>query len=314
MNYTFCYYRGCYVYSTKEYVNSFRANFFNVFYDVKKRKKMLEEIEKIIDFNSSVDLYAYAQLLFDDRSKDSISKCYNILDIISSWNYIPAKYLLGQLYFYGLGVKTDLKKFYSLSLEAANEDFVPGKNAVALALLNGYGCKVDCAKGRKILDECAAANYGTSLFNIGVGYYHGSYGYPNDMYKAFEYTKKASAQFHKGASFNLGLMYLIGEGCTKDVEKGLNELVNAAYLGHLKAQKKAADSYYFGKITKRKPELAYELYMMAAEQGDAYSMYSVGYMILNNEKPFGDRYVGIDGGRKAANKGWQAAIDLLKDL
>lgn len=314
MDYTYCYYKGRYVYDTKEYLSAIRANYFNLSYNPQNRKKMLEEIERLIDWNSSVDLYAFAHLLYDEGSKSSLDRAYCVLDIIVSWNHIPAKHLLGQMYFFGAHVEKDIKKFFELSKEAALANFIPAKNSLALAYFNGYGCNVDHAKGRRLLQECMDANYGVAYYNVGVGYAQGTFGYPKDTYKACEYFKEASYQYYKSASYNLGVMYLNGNGCTKNVQKGLEELAQAASLGHLNAQKKLADIYYFGKITKKNLERAYSYYLMAAQNGDAYSMYSVGYMILNKEKPFVDRYEGIGWLQKASYLGYEAATEMLKNL
>ncbi len=314
MDYSFSYYRGRYVYDTKDYLSAIRAGFFNVIYDPKNRNKMLDEIERLIDFYSSVDLYALAKLLYDKGKEDSLSRAYCIIDMLVSWDYVPAKYILGQMHFYGAGISKDLNRFFELSLEAANANFIPAKNALALAYFNGYGCKVDYAKGRQLLDECVKSYYSWGYYNIGIGYFNGSYGYPKDVYKAFEYFKSAAEQFHVNATYNLALMYLNGNGCSKNVEKGLSELVNAAHLGHVTSQKKLGDYYYFGKITAKNLDKAYDYYLMAAENGDAYSMYSVGYMIVNKEKAWVDRYVGIDWLRKAAYLGYESAQELLNKL
>lgn len=314
MDYFFSYYKGCFVYDTKEYLNAYRGNFFYVIYDPKKRKKMLDEIEGLIDFYSSVDLYAYAHLLYDEGTESSLSKAYNMLDIIVSWGYAPAKHLLGQMYFYGAGVTKDLNKFYRLSLEAANENFMIAKNSLALAHFYGYGCGKDYVKAHKLLEECISVKYGMAYYNLGIVYMNATFGYPKDEDKAFLLFKHASEQFHANATYNLGLMYLKGTGCTKNIEKGLYELKSAAYLGHVKSQVKAADEYYFGEITAKNIELAYEFYQMAAENGDAYAMYSLGYMIVKKEKAWVEKSVGIDWLRKAANLGYEDAKELLKKI
>ena len=314
MNYTFCYYRGQHASTTKEYVSLFRSGFFNVSYDPKNRKKMLEEIESIIDFNSAIDLYALANLLYDAKDKYSISRCSSILDIIVSWNCVPAKHLLAQMYFNGIGYKTDLNKFFELSLEAAKENFIPSKNALALAYLNGYGCKADVAKGRELLEECVNAKYGVSYFNLGYCYYNGKFGYPKDLYKAFEYFKESANQFYPRGCFNVGFMYLNGHGCTKNVEKALEELKWAAEYGNLKAQVKLGDAYYYGEITKLNYDSAYYFYMLGAEQGDPYCMYSVGYMIIKDQKPFIDKSIGYSWIRRAADAGNESAQKFLNNL
>ena len=314
MDYTRCYYKGRYVYSTREYVDAIRANFFNVVYDPQKRKKMLDEIEGVIDFNKSVDLYAFAHLLYDEGSSSSLDRAFNILDLIVSWDYIPAKYLLGQMYFAGMHVDKDYDRFFTLSKEAASANFIPAKNALAYAYFNGNGCKTDYAKGRALLQECIDAQYGVAYHNVAIGYFQGSFGYPKDTAKAIKYFQEASYQYYKPASFNLGIIYLTGNGCPKNVQKGLQELTEAATLGHLKAQKKLGDIYYFGEGAPKNKEKAYTYYLMAAENGDPYAMYSVGYMILNKEKPFVDRYDGLRWLQKASYAGYEKATELLNKL
>lgn len=314
MDYKLCNYNGYYVNNAKEYLNAIRSNYFVIAYDARKRNKMIEDMNTLINYNSSVDLYAYANLLYDSNNKDDIGKCSNILDIIASWNYIPAKYLLGQLHFSGKAVEKDLDKFFSLISEAADNNFMLAKNALALAYFNGYGCKVNEAKGVKLLEECANAKLGVGYFNIGYCYFSGSYGYPENKNKAFEYYKFSADQYYAPGCYNIGLMYLNGTGCSKSTEKGLKELIKAADLGHLKAQKKVADAYYFGDITRKNLEKAYEYYLLAAENGDPYSMYSVGYMIINNEKASVDRITGYTWIRRAAEAGNESAIKLLNNL
>lgn len=315
MDYSKCNYKGRYVYSAKEYLNAIKAGFFNLAYDPKNRGKMLEEIERIMDYNSSVDIYALAHLLYDEGTESGYDRAYNCLDLIASWDYIPAKYLLGQMYFMGARVDKDLDRFFELTLEASKANYVPAKNALAYAYFNGYGCKVDYAKARKLLQECIdTANYGVAYYNAGIGYLQGSFGYPKDEKKAISYFQEASYQYYKSASYNLGIIYLNGQGCPKNVQKGLQELAAAASLGHLNAQKKLGDAYYFGKITSKNLERAYTYYLMAAENGDAYSMYSVGYMIVKKEYLWVDRYEGIKWLQKASYKGYEAATKLLNDL
>lgn len=314
MDYTFCYYKGIHVSNAKEYLNSTRGNFFNINYNPENREKMLEEMERIIDFNKSVDLYAFAHLLFDERSESSLSRAFCILDMLVSWNYAPAKYLLGQMYYYGLSVEKDLKKFIELSMESAKENFIPAKNALSVAYFNGYGVSRNDDLGRKYLKECEDAKYGQSYANLGFLYYKGTNGFPKDLNKAFEYYKLSSYQFNRMGTYSLALMYFGGFGCTKDVKKGIYELINAAMLGDVRAQNKLGDIYYFGNDVEKDNETAYKYYLMAAKNGNPYAMYSVGYMIVKKEKLYVDKYVGLDWLRKAAYLGDESAKKFLNEL
>lgn len=314
MDYKYCDYKGRYVTNAKEYLNATRNNCFNIKYDVRNRKKMIEDIEPLIDFNKSVDLYAFARLLYEENDKYGITRCSSILDIIASWKYIPAIYLLGQLYYYGMSYEKDMDKFFELTKEAADANFMPAKNALAYAYLNGDGCKLDVEKGLALLNECVDANYGAGQYNVGYCYYTGSFGYPKDAKQAFNYYKISADQYYAPGCYNVGLMYLAGNGCSKNVDKGIEQLTKAAYLGHMKSQKKLGDIYYFGEITKRNINKAYEFYLMGAENGDAYCMYSVGYMVVKKEITSVDRYVGIRWLTKAIDEGHEGAQKLLDSL
>lgn len=314
MDYKYCDYKGRYVNNAKEYLNAIRNNCFNIAYDCRNRKKMIEEIESLIDFNKSVDLYAFARLLYEENDKYGITRCSSILDIIASWDYAPAKYLLGQLYYYGMSYEKDLDKFFTLTKEASNANFMPSKNALAYAYLNGEGCNVNIEKGLELLEDCVNANYGHGYYNIGYCYYSGSFGYSKDVSKAFNYYKMSAEQYYSPGCYNVGLMYLSGIGCSKSVDKGIEQLTIAACLGHVRSQKKLGDIYYFGEITKRNYNKAFEFYLMAAENGDAYSMYSVGYMIVKKEITTVDRYVGIRWLTKAVDAGYENAQKLLDNL
>ena len=53
---------------------------------------------------------------------------------------------------------------------------------------------------------------------------------------------------------------------------------------------------------------------MAAENGDAYAMYSIGYMIVKKEYLLADRYSGISWLQKASYLGYKSATELLYNL
>ena len=133
MDYTYSNYKGRYVNSAREYLEATRNNYFNLAYDPKQRKKMVEEIEKIIDFYNATDLYAFAHLLYDMGTNSSLSRCYCILDMIVSWDHAPAKQLLGTMYFYGSYVEKDYDKFFKLVSESANDNFILAKNSLDLS-------------------------------------------------------------------------------------------------------------------------------------------------------------------------------------
>ena len=109
-------------------------------------------------------------------------------------------------------------------------------------------------------------------------------------------------------------MYLSGTGCSKNIEEGIKYLRNATTTGHNKAAIKLGDMYYYGESIPKDVGKAYAFYLMAAENGDAYGMYSVAFMILNGENYWVDKSVGKQWLKKAADLGNESAINLLKKI
>ena len=108
--------------------------------------------------------------------------------------------------------------------------------------------------------------------------------------------------------------YILGTGCSKNIDMAIKYFRNAAGTGHNKAANKLGDIYYYGEGTPKDAGKAHAFYLMAAENGDSYGMYSVAYMILNGEIYWVDKSVGKQWLKKAADLGNESAINLLKKI
>lgn len=307
-------YKGWLAFDVKNYLQLYREGWINVFYSGDMGPKLISQLPKMIDQNSNIDMYAYAQALYKHGSKEEKNKGYRIFCDLANKNFFPAYRDIGKVYFDGVCVTRNYSTAFKWFEKAARETFVIALNDLAICYFEGYGCVKDHAKGRRLLEECAQEGYGMAIYNIGIGYLKGIYGYPKDAYTAFSYFKQASSQFHNMAEYNLGLMYLSGTGCTKDIEMAIKYFRDASGTGHNKAAVKLGDIYYYGEGTPKDTGKAYAFYLMAAENGDPYGMYSVAYMILNGENYWVDKSVGKQWLKKAADLGNESAINLLKKI
>jgi len=83
-------------------------------------------------------------------------------------------------------------------------------------------------KGWKLLEECLDKQMEDAQFLAGMAYYAGNYGVVRDFEKALEYFTLAAEQGHRVAQMNLGLMYVNGQGCEKDIEQGMKWIRKSA--------------------------------------------------------------------------------------
>ena len=101
MDYYFSNYRGFFAFDTKDYLGLYRSGNYFVIYDYKEKAKMIKEIERLINQNEDIDMYAYAVLLYNEGSKANLEKAYNILNKLVTNKFIPANYWLANMYLNG---------------------------------------------------------------------------------------------------------------------------------------------------------------------------------------------------------------------
>ena len=80
---------------------------------------------------------------------------------------------------------------------------------------------------------------------VGRAYRHGE-GVAQDHVEAVKWLRKAAAQGHAGAQFELGCAYATAEGVERDVAEAVEWHRRAAEQGHVKAQFSLGGAYYFG--------------------------------------------------------------------
>ena len=114
--------------------------------------------------------------------------------------------------------------------QAANAGYRLAQNNLAVLLQNGT--KSIPADIRKAIYwyEKAAETFAPSAFTLGRIYDVGNM-VPQDLEKAAKYYLKAANLGHPQAMFNVGVMYVNGEGVTKNPQQGINWLQKAAQNG-----------------------------------------------------------------------------------
>lgn len=102
----------------------------------------------------------------------------------------------------------------------------------------------------------------------------------NDFNTTYQLAQKGDAR----EQYNLGVIYLHGEGVKQDDKQAFNWLQKAAKQGDPKAQYAVGSMYYEGKGVKQDDKLAFIWFYHSAEQGDAEAQYKIGEMFLLDGK------------------------------
>jgi TPR repeat protein len=82
--------------------------------------------------------------------------------------------------------------------------------------------------------------------DLGALYATGDWTGPRDSARAAEWYRRAAERDHEDAQYNLGFMYLLGEGVPKDTKEGLRWLLRAADQGDEMSIRLLADLYQNG--------------------------------------------------------------------
>lgn len=112
-------------------------------------------------------------------------------------------------------------------------------------------------------------------FSDGVSYYE-----QGDFASALDSFKAAAAKGNADAQFNLGLMFLNGEGVPQDYKQALNWFEQSASKGNVRAQVNIGRMYAKGKGMLSNHGIAASWFKKAADQGYADAQYSLGILYV----------------------------------
>ncbi|QIO09158.1 tetratricopeptide repeat protein [Acinetobacter lanii] len=127
-----------------------------------------------------------------------------------------AKYLLGKLYDYGIGVSPDPKKAIALYRLSAKDDYSDAQFALGYLYHKGKGVKKDITQAIDWYNKAADQNDSDALLNLGYIYLtEDDY---LDEQNAAHYLHAASEQNNPNAHYILGILFEEGRGVDKNVE------------------------------------------------------------------------------------------------
>ncbi|CCH49479.1 tetratricopeptide repeat protein [Pseudodesulfovibrio piezophilus] len=115
------------------------------------------------------------------------------------------------------------------------------------------------------LQSCDTSNDPEVCFVLSELYQMDGYEWYNEK-RALEFMRSSAERGQTEAIFNLGKLYLSGNGLDQNDQIGWRWLSRAALQGHTESQLWIANSYAKGWITKRNPRMAYTLALVASKK------------------------------------------------
>lgn len=215
----------------------------------------------------------------DDRDKRSSDSTGEITDLETRANSGDARALniLGENYYFGLGVAVDYTKAFHFFQKAANL---------------GY------ANGQYYLGRC---------YELGKGV-------AKEMSMAKVFYQKAANQGSSAAQYNLGEIYYRGDGVPKAYIQAFKLFQAAADQGHTLAINRMGDCFYWGHGTEKSYVKAVEYYQKAAEKGVDSAIYSLGVCYEKGQGVDVDKKKAALLFYQSAQKGNTSAKNALNDV
>ena len=169
------------------------------------------------------------------------------------------------LYLGKLGLEKNASEAAKWWRMAAEQDFAPAQNNLAVCFALGQGVMKDASESAKWYRKAAEQNYALSQSNLGACYASGQ-GVEKDYEEAVRWYRKAIEQNHPLAQSNLGFCYANGQGVGMDYVEAVKWYRKAADQNLALAQYNLGFCYRNGRGLVKDDVEAVAWYRRAAEQ------------------------------------------------
>ena len=133
----------------------------------------------------------------------NISKSIKLLVKSEQLGYPPAKYILGDLYYFGEDIKIDsgkAEKYYNKILNEDNLEILTRLGNIFLM----HNKKEDLVKAKDMYTLAVKRNFIPALNNLGMMYFFGK-GVDRNLTKAIKYLGKSAVRGNKNSQFYLAI-------------------------------------------------------------------------------------------------------------
>ena len=189
--------------------------------------------------------------------------------------------------------------------KAAEKGIPDWENNLGFCYIYGHGVEKNVAEGTNWYKKAMEHGSTDALFNLGVSYYQGE-GVVKDLQEAKRLFEKSSAQGYDKAQLFIGIIL-------EDTNASCDEIVaaykKAAEMGCTEAQDYLGNWYEEGENGLPVDyQEAYRWYQKAAEQGDSYAQYDIGWLFDNGLGVKENKREAVKWFKRAASKNNVSAI------
>ena len=211
---------------------------------------------------------------------------------------------------------------------AAEQGDTQAQTRLGREYFTGYSLKQDYEKALYWWRKAAEKGDKEAAYNLGFSYYKGDCT-KKDYAEALKWLRQSAASDNSEAKYLLAQCYELGLGTEKDLDKAKTWYASAAAQGH-----QAAQSRYEALLIDEQPDSAAEkwsqkgraayedgniheairYFTKAAELGDVFAQYSIGFFYYDGQGVKQDRGKARIWLGKAASQGHKHAKELLKTI
>lgn len=221
--------------------------------------------------------------------------------------YLPAEFVLGQIYEQGWNGDRDIRRAISHYRRAAEGGEIPSQLRLAsLASRGEYGLSVDYAEAYKWYRKAAESGDHIAQTNLASFYAMGR-GIPRDDQEAFKWYEKAAKGGSVQAQYNCAIMKMRAIGTWKDSKAAVALLQDCAAKGYAPAQNELGLLYAQGVEVERSFENARLMLTSAADAGYVPAQYNLGLLYSYSPESERDPAAAISCFELAAKAGHAAA-------
>ncbi len=160
----------------------------------------------------------------------------------------------------------------------------------------------------------AAAQQGDAQAQYRLGVHWSQRARPPDFDAARDWYRRAADQGLAEAKYNLGYLYLLGQGVSADQDEGLRWIRAAATQGMAVAQYELGVFYAEGKLVPVDPAAAARWYRRAAEQGLPNAQHNLAHSYLAGNGVPADRAAARQWFERAAQQGFAPSQAMLLSM
>ena len=199
--------------------------------------------------------------------------------------------IVGQIYTFGLGVKTDKEEATRYFKRAQSQGDAETQYQIGRVFDTGLLGDINHKEALSWFKKAAKQKHVESMYQVGRYYQEGLSVDPNPK-RAYSWFEKAAKKDHVKAAYQVGIMNRYDVDLI-NYEKAALFLAQASFKFHIKATHELGLLYYYGLGVPKDKERAFELFLDASGYLYGESFYYLAVSAVNGEgteQSYGDAY------------------------